>query len=85
MTLGIFTNFATGYFGKSFSNNYSVFANFKVVNKISAVYAILIPSVLCSGAPLLMALINPEWPYWYDAFFAQVGLSRLHKRLDAQI
>ena len=23
-------------------------------------------------APLLMAVINPHWPYWYDPFFAQL-------------
>jgi hypothetical protein len=29
-------------------------------------------SILSAGAPLLMAMINPHWPYWYDAFFAQL-------------
>ena len=48
MLAGIATNFLTGM----------------LVNKVPAIYAVLISSVLCAGAPLLMALINPEWPYW---------------------
>ena len=48
MLLGIATNFLTGM----------------LVNKIPAIYAVLISSALCAGAPLLMAVINPQWPYW---------------------
>ena len=59
MLLGVLTNFVTGYF----------------VNKVSTVYAILITSGLCAVAPLLMAVINPRWPYWYDAFLAQVNMA----------
>lgn len=29
-------------------------------------------SAISAGAPLLMAVIGKDWPYWYDAFFAQV-------------
>lgn len=56
MLLGIALNFLTGYF----------------VNKVPAIYAVLISSVLCAGSPLLMAVIDPEWSYWKDAFFAQL-------------
>ena len=56
MILGIVTNFLTGY----------------LIDKFPAIYAVLISSVFCAGGPLLMALINPSWPYWYDAFFAQL-------------
>jgi hypothetical protein len=48
MLLGIATNFATGYF----------------INKVPAIYAVLVSSGLCAGAPLLMAVINPNWTYW---------------------
>jgi MFS family permease len=43
-----------------------------IVDRVPAIYAVLISSGLCAGAPLLMALINPAWPYWYAAFFAQL-------------
>lgn len=43
-----------------------------IVDRVPAMYAVLISSGLCAGAPLLMALINPAWPYWYAAFFAQL-------------
>lgn len=36
-------------------------------------WSVLISSTISAVAPLLMALIHPEWPYWYDAFFAQVS------------
>ena len=29
-------------------------------------------SFISAGSPLLMAVINPAWPYWYDAFWAQL-------------
>jgi MFS family permease len=43
-----------------------------VVHRVPATYAVLISSGLCAGAPLIMALIDPAWPYWYAAFFAQL-------------
>jgi MFS family permease len=55
MLLGIATNFATGYF----------------INKVPAIYAVLISSSLCAGAPLLMALIDPNWTYWYERVLVQ--------------
>lgn len=57
MILGIVTNFTTGL----------------LVNKVSAIHAVLVTSGLCAVAPLLMAVVNPSWSYWYDAFFAQVS------------
>lgn len=57
MILGIVTNFTTGFF----------------INRMLPIHAILITSGLCAIAPALMATIDPSWPYWYDAFFAQVS------------
>jgi MFS family permease len=43
-----------------------------VVDRIPAAYAVVVSSGLCAGAPLLMALLNPAWPYWYAELFAQL-------------
>lgn len=56
LLMGTFINLTTGF----------------IVDRVPATYAVLISSGLCAGAPLLMALINPDWPYWYAAFFAQL-------------
>jgi MFS family permease len=53
---GVILNFVTGL----------------IVDKVPVFWAVMLTSTLCAGAPLLMALINPRWPYWYDAFFAQL-------------
>jgi len=42
------------------------------VNRMPVLWMVLICSGLCAIAPLLMAVIRPEWRYWYDAFIAQV-------------
>lgn len=42
------------------------------MHKVPVVWLIAVTSVLSSGAPLLMALIQVEWTYWTSAFFAQV-------------
>lgn len=42
-----------------------------LVHRISAFYLVVGSTLLSAGAPLLMAVIKVEWPYWYDAFFAQ--------------
>ena len=42
------------------------------IHRLSVLRLVLISSLLSAGAPLLMALINSQWPYWYDAFFAQI-------------
>lgn len=43
------------------------------VNRMPVKWVTLVSSGLSAGAALLMALIQPAWPYWYDAFFAQVS------------
>ena len=43
------------------------------VNRMPVKWVVLVSSGLSAGAALLMALIQPAWPYWYDAFFAQVS------------
>ncbi|PTB62256.1 MFS general substrate transporter [Trichoderma citrinoviride] len=53
---GALTNISTGIF----------------VNRMPVMWSVLISSTISAVAPLLMALIHPEWPYWYDAFFAQI-------------
>lgn len=56
MVIGVIIQLSTGFF----------------VHRVSAFYLVEISLILTAGSPLLMALINTEWPYWYDAFFAQV-------------
>ncbi|KAL6887116.1 major facilitator superfamily domain-containing protein [Trichoderma evansii] len=53
---GALTNISTGIF----------------VNRMPVMWSVLISSTISAVAPLLMALIKPHWPYWYDAFFAQI-------------
>ena len=43
-----------------------------LIHRISAFYLVLVSLVLNAGSPLLMAVIDARWPYWYDAFFAQL-------------
>jgi MFS family permease len=43
-----------------------------LIHKIPAFYLLLVSLILSAGAPLLMAIILPNSPYWYNAFFAQV-------------
>ena len=43
-----------------------------IINKVPATWAVLVSSTLCAGAPLLMAVTNPGWPYWYSLFPAQL-------------
>ena len=43
-----------------------------IVHRIPAIYLVVISSVFGAVAPMLMALINPRWPYWYAAFPAQL-------------
>ncbi|KAI4831994.1 MFS general substrate transporter [Aureobasidium sp. EXF-8845] len=52
----VLTNISTGYF----------------VNRMSVVWMVLIACGLSALSPVLMATINPQWPYWYMAFFAQL-------------
>ena len=41
-----------------------------LVHKVSALHLVLASSLISAGGPLLMALINPQWSYWYAAFWA---------------
>ncbi|KAK5312598.1 hypothetical protein LTR93_011260 [Exophiala xenobiotica] len=41
------------------------------VDKVAAGWLVTITSILCACAPLLMAIMNPRWTYWYMAFWAQ--------------
>ncbi|OIW28670.1 MFS general substrate transporter [Coniochaeta ligniaria NRRL 30616] len=43
-----------------------------VVHRVPAPLTVLLSSGLCAGAPLLMALLDPGWPYWYAELGAQV-------------
>ncbi|THC94265.1 hypothetical protein EYZ11_006238 [Aspergillus tanneri] len=42
------------------------------VHKVPAFWIVTITSLLCAGSPLLMAVIQPSWPYWGNAFIAQL-------------
>ncbi|KAE8385906.1 major facilitator superfamily domain-containing protein [Aspergillus alliaceus] len=42
------------------------------VHKVPAYWIVTITSILCAGSPLLMATIQPSWPYWSNAFVAQI-------------
>ena len=42
------------------------------MHRIPTFALVLTVSILSAGAPLLMALINPHWPYYYDALYAQM-------------
>ena len=42
------------------------------VDRIPAFWIVTVTSILSAGAPLLMAVINPSWPYWANAFVAQL-------------
>jgi MFS family permease len=44
------------------------------IDKVSVIWLVTVSSILCAGAPLLMAVVHPEWSYWYVEFWAQ-GLS----------
>ncbi|KIM99361.1 hypothetical protein OIDMADRAFT_146852 [Oidiodendron maius Zn] len=35
-------------------------------------WGVLISSTLSAISPILMAMVDPQWPYWYMAFIAQV-------------
>lgn len=42
------------------------------VHKVPAIWIVTITSILCAGAPLLMAVVQPSWPYWGKSFVAQL-------------
>ena len=41
------------------------------VDKVAARWLVSIASIICACAPLLMAVMDPQWSYWYMAFWAQ--------------
>lgn len=41
-----------------------------LVHRIRADHLILFTSVLSAGSPVLMAIIDPNWNWWYCAFWA---------------
>ena len=43
-----------------------------LIDRLPVFAVVLVALILNAGAPLLMAVISPQWPYWYDAFFAQL-------------
>jgi hypothetical protein len=57
LVMAVITNVSTGYF----------------VNRMPVIWVVLVSSGLSAISPLLMAVIDPQWPYWYMAFFAQVS------------
>ncbi|KAK4163732.1 major facilitator superfamily domain-containing protein [Cladorrhinum sp. PSN259] len=56
LVTGVLTNILTGIF----------------VNRMPVFWTVLITSVMSAAAPLLMALVKTDQPYWENAFFAQV-------------
>lgn len=56
VVVGIILNFTTGLF----------------VDKVPALWIVVVSSVLSAVAPLLMAVVQPQWTYWANAFLAQV-------------
>ncbi|KAJ5204926.1 major facilitator superfamily domain-containing protein [Penicillium cinerascens] len=52
--IGIILNIATGL----------------LVHRLHANHLVLITTVLSAGSPLLLAIIDPQWSWWYCAFWA---------------
>lgn len=42
------------------------------VHRVPAIWIVVVTSILCAGSPLLMAVIQPSWTYWANAFVAQM-------------
>jgi len=43
-----------------------------LAHKFRADYLVTTASLISALSPFLMALINPDWPYWYSAFWAML-------------
>lgn len=54
--VGVLLNLVTGIF----------------VDRIPAIWIVTCSCLLTAGSPLLMAVIQPQWSYWADAFVAQL-------------
>jgi hypothetical protein len=52
--IGIVLNLATGL----------------LVHRLRANWLVLVTTVLSAGSPLLLAIIDPKWSWWYCAFWA---------------
>lgn len=42
------------------------------VHKVPAVWIIVGTALISAVAPILMAVVQPQWPYWTNAFIAQL-------------
>ncbi|KAJ6021458.1 hypothetical protein N7540_006962 [Penicillium herquei] len=43
-----------------------------LIHRLRANYIVLVTSILSAGSPLLMALIDPKWSWWYDIFWVML-------------
>lgn len=43
-----------------------------VVHRVPARWLVAGSAIICACSPLIMALVNPTWNYWYLEFWAQV-------------
>ena len=43
-----------------------------VVHRVPAQWLVSVSSFICACSPLMMALVNPSWNYWYLEFWAQI-------------
>lgn len=43
-----------------------------VVHRIPARWLVAASAFICASSPLMMALVDPKWSYWYLEFWAQV-------------
>lgn len=56
LATGVLINVAVGFF----------------VHRITARWLIAGSAMICAASPMLMALMDPAWSYWYLAFWAQI-------------
>ena len=56
LLVGVVLNFTTGLF----------------VDRLPALWIVTVSSIICAIAPLLMAVIKVDYPYWANAFIAQL-------------
>lgn len=41
-----------------------------LVHRLQAKHLVLVSSILSAGSPWLMTILNPDWSWWYCAFWA---------------
>ncbi|KAF2793449.1 MFS general substrate transporter [Melanomma pulvis-pyrius CBS 109.77] len=56
LSMGVLINLSVGIF----------------VDRVPVRWLVAISSLLCAIAPLIMALVNPAWSYWYLEFWGQI-------------